>query len=133
MRIPFNIKKALTGDFKVVTGFGETVTDLTHFTNADEFPVVGVVEGEVRTWTEYGQNDPVFNTDESEDLFLEVAVQDAFVNLYWNAEERRIMIGLVYRDPKYCSLEEHNGGYTDLVKIKTLDLKKELPDDFLSK
>ncbi len=84
--IPFDLERWQKADFKrVVTKSGKEVSDLTYFISAteDTFPLVGVLENEVLSWTINGffstiQNSSIFK------LMLEVEQKplEGWVNVY---------------------------------------------------
>jgi hypothetical protein len=77
----FNLEEALNGA-KVVTRIGLEVSQLTKFEGSKEYQLAGVMDGELKTWTEQGgyyTTDRVSNSD----LFLAVEPQRKWVNVYY--------------------------------------------------
>ena len=82
----FNLKEALAGA-KVVTRDGDEVTDLHKFNVEDKHPVVGVLLGQIQSWTtdgEYWGSDVKHNRD----LFMHVEPQRIWVNVHRFPDER---------------------------------------------
>jgi hypothetical protein len=79
----FDLEKALNGA-KVVTRDGREVSQLTKFENLnDDYPLIGVVDRSIRTWTTQGLFVGDHTGECDEDLFLAVEPQRKWVNVYY--------------------------------------------------
>lgn len=82
---PFNLQAALAGA-PVVTRDGEPAEQLTLFDAPNEdFPLVGVVSGRIRTWTRSGKR-MLADVDNEFDLFMASTKRVVWVNLYPKGE-----------------------------------------------
>jgi hypothetical protein len=114
----FNLEKALNGA-KVFTRDGREVTQLTRFETDSHYCLYGVVNGFVKDWTSDGKYR--LETPEcSKDLFLEVKVRRAWVNVYGNG--RDILTSGCYRT-KQVALHNIREDYE---YIKTVEITDEL-------
>jgi hypothetical protein len=84
--IPFDLERWKAGDFKrVVTKEGKEVSELTYFGSAtkDTWPLVGVLEKDVQSWTIDGT---FFNIERNSQSILMLEVEDktleGWVNVY---------------------------------------------------
>lgn len=90
----FNLKEALAGA-KVVTRDGDEVTDLHKFNVDDKHPVVGVLLGQIQSWTtdgDYWGSDAQHNRD----LLMHVEPQRIWVNVYRYPDES-LFLGCEYK------------------------------------
>jgi hypothetical protein len=116
---PFNLEEALNGA-KVVTRDGREVSQLTNFENLnDDYPLIGVVDRSIRTWTTQGLfvGAPLGESDE--DLFLAVEPQRVWVNVYYL--NGKLFIGA----DQYNSLREaklYTSDEVDMKYIKTIKI-----------
>jgi hypothetical protein len=115
----FDLEKALNGA-KVVTRDGREVSQLTNFENLnDDYPLIGVVDRSIRTWTTQGLfvGAPLGESDE--DLFLAVEPQRVWVNVYYL--NGKLFIGA----DQYNSLREaklYTSDEVDMKYIKTIKI-----------
>lgn len=84
----FNLEKWKAGA-KVCTRDGKPVESLTHFPNADDFQLVGVLDGQIDQWTDDGcyfaRNDEPNGND------LVIAEPEMWVNVYsFGINERHV-------------------------------------------
>jgi hypothetical protein len=77
----FDLEKVIHGA-KVVTRDGREVLELTKFENLGELPLVGVVDGDLETWSIKGEYSK--DTTSNMDLFIEYEVQSIWVNVFQN-------------------------------------------------
>jgi len=82
---PINLERVLAGD-PVITKSGEEVTQLTLFESNDEYPLVGVVDGNLEQWTKDGK----YHIDQShtKDLCMAPKKVTYWVNVYNFADGR---------------------------------------------
>jgi hypothetical protein len=78
---PFNLEEALNGA-KVVTRDGREVKELTKFESFEDYPLVGVLDNELKSWNEQGKHTNFCVGDSSLDLFLAVEPQRIWVCVY---------------------------------------------------
>ncbi len=110
--IPFDLERWKKADFKrVVTKSGKEVSDLTYFESAtqDTFPLLGVLENEVLSWTING----VFSTIQNSSLFnLMLEVEDktleGWVNVFDGA------LGSSVYPSKELAMK-HYSGYSNYI------------------
>lgn len=77
----FDLEKALNGA-NVVTRDGREVKELTKFKSLNNYyPLVGVLDNELQTWTRTGQFD-VNKDNHDNDLFIAVEPKRIWVNVY---------------------------------------------------
>jgi len=72
----FNLEKALAGE-PVVTRDGRKVTQLTLFEANNRYSLIGVVNGELQTFTDEGKYDVDRNSTDT-DLFMETQKKNNF-------------------------------------------------------
>lgn len=78
---PFNLEEALKGA-KVVTRDGGEVKELTKFENLKDYPLVGVLDTELKTWTTEGKYSAYDLGQSYLDLFLAVEPIRIYKNVY---------------------------------------------------
>jgi hypothetical protein len=116
----FDLEKALNGA-KVVTRNGREVSQLTNFENLnDDYPLIGVVDRSIRTWTTQG----LFVGDHAgecdEDLFLAVEPKRIWLNVY-------VSHGTIQTSANYNTLEAAKKAIQEnLNYIKTIEITDEL-------
>ena len=77
----FDLEKALNGA-KVVTRHGREVKELIKFESLKDYPLGGVLDNQLKTWTEQGKFDTEHVGEGNLDLCLAVEPQRKWVNLY---------------------------------------------------
>jgi hypothetical protein len=77
---PFNLEEALNGA-KVVTRDGREVKELTKFEGLKDYPLVGIVDSQLHTWTTQGLISLHLGECRA-DLFLAVETKRVYVNVY---------------------------------------------------
>jgi len=117
----FDLEKALNGA-KVVTRDGREVTQLTTFEGVGKYPLIGVLEGNVKTWTIKGYH--LVGDICYEDLFIKGKVESIWVNIYKNKNNGEIFIGY----NRYKSKEDaitYDTFPTTSEYIKTIEITDE--------
>ncbi len=76
----FNLERALAGD-PIVTRAGKEVTQIKSFEVEKGYNVVGIVDGEITTFTDKGQFD-FDNNDSDYDLFMATVKKTYWTNFY---------------------------------------------------
>jgi hypothetical protein len=114
----FDLEKVIHGA-KVVTRDGREVLELTKFENLGELPLVGVVDGDLETWSIKGKysRDIASNMD----LFIVGEVQSIWVNLY-TTRDGGIQLGHCYKIKE----EAEYDGKGSSSYIKTIEITDEV-------
>jgi hypothetical protein len=115
----FDLEKALNGA-KVVTRDGREVTQLTKFEGLKDYPLVGIVDSQLHTWTTQGPLS-LHLGECGADLFLAVEPQRIWVNVYTSDDT-------IHTSGNYHTLEAaKNSIYQKRNYIKTIEITDE-PD-----
>jgi len=118
----FDLEKALNRA-KVVTRDGREVTQLTKFEGVGKYPLVGVLEGNVKNWTIKGYH--LVGDICYEDLFIEGKVESIWVNIYKNNGE--IFIGCNrYKSKEDAINDTYDKFHTTSEYIKTIEITDEV-------
>jgi precorrin-2 methylase len=114
--IPFDLERWQKGDFKrVLTNSGKEVSYLTYFESAteDTFPLVGVLENEVESWTING----VFSTIQNSSLLnLMLEVEDKTLEGWVNVYEDKLG-GTVFADKDTAIRHKFYDNYITTIQI----------------
>lgn len=78
---PFNLERAIAGD-PVQTKNGKPVSQLTAFNCIDKYNVIGVVDGEIDSWDEWG-NSLLLVEPENYQLVMSSVKKTGWVNICW--------------------------------------------------
>lgn len=116
-RKPFNLKEALAGT-RVTTRNGQEVTGLHFFAGCvSDYPLVGLVEGELNTFTIDGR---VSQFGESDfDLFLGVEHKEAWVNVYRNGDgSHRLGLELYPTEGEARAGQNPNAGFVYTARVQ---------------
>lgn len=117
---PFNLERAIAGD-PVQTKNGKPVSQLTVFKSVDKYNVIGVVDGEIDSWDEWG-NSPLIIEPESYQLVMAPEKKTGWLNLYeWEDGQRA---GIVYNSEEEA-IEETKIFYKYKTFIKTIKIEWE--------
>jgi hypothetical protein len=121
----FDLEKVLNGA-KVVTRDGREVTQLTKFEDVGKYPLVGVLEGDVKTWTIKGYYLDGWK-ELNADLFIEGKVQSVWVNIYKNKYNGEIFIGCDrYKSKEDAINNTYDKFHTTSEYIKTIEITDEV-------
>jgi hypothetical protein len=118
---PFNLKEALNGA-KVVTRDGKEVKELTKFEGLKDYPLVGVLDNNLATWTTQGTLSLHLGECRA-DLFLAVEPQRIWVNAYHH-NGKLWLGGRQYDSLTEAKLNAVNS--TTMQYIKTIEITDEL-------
>jgi hypothetical protein len=114
----FDLEKALNGA-KVVTRDGREVKELTKFEGFKDYPLVGVLDNQLQTWTTQGLISPHLGECRA-DLFLAVETKRVYVNVY-------ILHDTIKTGGNYDTLEAAKKAIQKgLDYIKTIEITDEL-------
>jgi len=116
----FDLEKVIHGA-KVVTRDGREVLELTKFENLGELPLVGVVDGDLETWSIKGKysRDIASNMD----LCIVGKVQSIWVNIYKKSNNGEIYIGSQRYKSKQNAINAVSKGNQEY--IKTIEITDE--------
>ena len=115
----FDLEKVIHGA-KVVTRDGREVLELTKFENIKDYPLVGVLDNEIQSWTIEGYYMDGFEELDA-DLFLLGEVQSIWVNLY-TTRDGGIQLGHCYKIKE----EAEYDGKGSSSYIKTIEITDEV-------
>jgi hypothetical protein len=116
----FDLEKALNGS-KVVTRDGKEVKELTKFESLNNgYPLIGVVDGSIRTWTRQGIFNDLHEGESDADLFIAVEPKSIWVNVYHNQDT--IETGANYTTLEAAKRSMHQ----NMQYIKTIEITDEL-------
>ena len=119
----FDLEKALNGA-KVVTRDGREVLELTKFENLGELPLVGVVDGDLETWSIKGEYSK--DTTSNMDLFIEYEVQSVWVNVYKDANGYLWVGGDYFATFELAQNYATNQKYLMRPYLKTIEITDEV-------
>ena len=116
----FDLEKVIHGA-KVVTRDGREVLELTKFENLGELPLVGVVDGDLETWSIKGKysRDIASNMD----LCIVGKVQSIWVNIYKKSNNGEMYIGSQRYKSKQNAINAVSKGNQEY--IKTIEITDE--------
>jgi hypothetical protein len=115
----FDLEKALNGA-KVVTRHGREVKELIKFESLKDYPLGGVLDNQLKTWTEQGKFDTEHVGESNLDLCLAVEPQSIWVNVL--KINGQIGLGAI----GYTKEEAINNNYHTDKYIKTIEITDEL-------
>jgi hypothetical protein len=118
----FDLEKALNGA-KVVTRDGREVTQLTKFEGLKDYPLVGIVDSQLHTWTTQGPLS-LHLGECGADLFLAVEPKRIWVNVFKGKYGNLYVGGTQYNSPTRAKLMAENS--TNMQYIKTIEITDEL-------
>jgi hypothetical protein len=118
---PFNLEKALAGE-PVVTRDGKPVTNLTLFPIKYEFPLYGVVEGDIRTYTKCGHRIADATSQTDGDLFMAPVKREGWVNILRNQSHGLVIAGARVFESKEQAAEAI---YNDVWHVATVKVEWE--------
>jgi hypothetical protein len=116
----FDLEKALNGA-KVVTRDGREVKELTKFEGLKNYPLVGVLDTNLHTWTTQGMFNSNHEVECIRDLFLVVEPNRVWVNIYQH--DGIISIGSIYKTKKEARGKAID--HVDMKYIKTIEITDE--------
>jgi hypothetical protein len=114
----FNLEKALNGA-KVVTRDGREVLEFTKFENIKDYPLVGVLDSQIQSWTIEGNYLDDCN-ELNADLFIEGKVKSVWINIY-KSDKQNLLVSGTYKT-KETAL---NCILTSYHYIKTIEITDE--------
>ena len=116
---PFNLERAIAGD-PVQTKNRKPVSQLTVFESIDKYSVIGVVDGEICYWDEWGNSSRTFVPEYQ--LVMTPEKKTGWLNLYeWEDGQRA---GIVYNSEEEA-IEETKIFYKYKTFIKTIRIEWE--------
>jgi hypothetical protein len=115
----FDLEKAINGA-KVVTFDGREVKELTKFEGLKNYPLVGILDNNLQTWTTQGKCNADHAGECAVDLFLSVEPQRIWVNVL--KINGQIGLGAI----GYTKEEAINNNYHTDKYIKTIEITDEL-------
>jgi len=119
----FDLEKALNGS-KVVTRDGREVLQLTKFESLrNNYPLVGVLDNELKSWNEQGKHSNFYVGDSNLDLFLAVEPQRIWVNVYYYHNGKLWLGGTDYNSLTEAKL--HAVDTPNMQYIKTIEITDE--------
>lgn len=117
---PFNLERAIAGD-PVQTKNGKPVKQLSKFESIVKYNVIGVVDGVICHWDEWG-NSFLLNEPENYQLVMAPVKKTGWLNLYeWEDGQRA---GIVYNSEEEA-IEETKIFYKYKTFIKTIKIEWE--------
>ena len=119
----FDLEKALNGA-KVVTRHGREVKELIKFESLKDYPLGGVLDNQLKTWTEQGKFDTEHVGESNLDLCLAVEPQRIWVNVF-KGDYGNIYVGIDTYDSKEMALR-CKGARDPESYIKTIEITDEL-------
>jgi hypothetical protein len=121
----FDLEKALNGA-KVVTRDGREVKELTKFEGLKDYPLVGVLDNQLQTWTTQGLISPHLGECRA-DLFLAVETKRVYVNVLQYANGDLWVGSQCFRAfesaQNFC---KNNNGKFKKAYVKTIEITDEL-------
>jgi hypothetical protein len=118
--IPFDLERWKKADFKrVVTKQGKEVSDLTYFKSAtkDTWPLVGVLEKDVQSWTIDGT---FFNIERNSQSILMLEVEDKTLEGWVNVYQDKLGIN-VFSSKEEAIMCSHQPNYITTIYISYND------------